>query len=68
LQRRQAEAHRLKVEHKRISKEKLKSHESALLKQIEVCSFVIDPMSKLCHFLHLRILIISLNLERLEMI
>lgn len=36
LQRRQAEAHRLKVEHQRASKEKLKSHESALLRQIEV--------------------------------
>ena len=36
LHRRQLEAHRLKLEHRRINKEKLKSHESALLRQIEV--------------------------------
>jgi hypothetical protein len=36
LQRRQSEAQRLKLEHKRISKEKLKAQESALIKQIEV--------------------------------
>jgi len=36
LTRRQAEAQRLKGEHKRISKEKLKAQESALVKQIEV--------------------------------
>ncbi|XP_059353020.1 uncharacterized protein LOC130688904 [Daphnia carinata] len=36
LQRRQAEAQRLKIEHRRLSKEKLKAQESALIKQIEV--------------------------------
>ena len=36
LQRRQTEAQRLKIEHKRLSKEKLKAQESALIKQIEV--------------------------------
>lgn len=35
LQRRQAEAQRLKIEHRRLSKEKLKAQESALIKQIE---------------------------------
>lgn len=48
LHRRQAEAQRLKSEHKRISKEKLKAQESALIKQIEVCHrdvtmFVLGP-------------------------
>lgn len=38
LQRRQAEAQRLKTEHKRLSKEKLKAQECALIKQIEVIS------------------------------
>ena len=36
LQRRQTEAQRLKVEHKRLSKEKLPVQETALIKQIEV--------------------------------
>ncbi|KAI9563326.1 hypothetical protein GHT06_010784 [Daphnia sinensis] len=36
LQRRQTEAKRLKTEHNRLSKEKLKAQESALIKQIEV--------------------------------
>ena len=36
LERRQTEAQRLKVEHKRLSKEKLRVQENALIKQIEV--------------------------------
>jgi hypothetical protein len=39
LQRRQTEAQRLKTEHRRLSKEKFKAQESALIKQIEVKDF-----------------------------